>query len=347
MRNVVFSVLTIVILSSINVAGQIKTTKVAPDISQNVVSSSYDSTQNFLGSDVMKYKGQELYLKGLGLTNAYGRKEGYKSFFLDYKKKKFQEKSNVYKCCSESSLEEEKRYKTLEASYTSNYSKLSEKYFKVLEIVKHPKAEENEVFYFSTCYLKLQEKESGDTVYFEYSKISDLSFPFITVGYFEKQKQMLVGKEFIFTDDLVNNLTDIQTGKAITVKTGQKWKCTDLTFEEKWYKLSYVIENPRGEKSMIEYDNLFGKFKTGSFYTISEAEKYSKKFGRENFNTILQGRVSIGMTREMCKLSWGEPNDINETITAGKKNRTMGLFRSLLVFRQWYLDDNSIKKSEK
>jgi hypothetical protein len=34
------------------------------------------------------------------------------------------------------------------------------------------------------------------------------------------------------------------------------------------------------------------------------------------------------MTKEMCKLSWGEPEKINETITAGQKSE------------QWVYSDN-------
>ena len=34
----------------------------------------------------------------------------------------------------------------------------------------------------------------------------------------------------------------------------------------------------------------------------------------ENWQLIKQSKVIIGMTKEECELSWGKPNDINETI---------------------------------
>lgn len=55
-------------------------------------------------------------------------------------------------------------------------------------------------------------------------------------------------------------------------------------------------------------------------YTSLESETYHKKFGVEIFNLILKGKVKIGMTKEMCELSWGKPKSINETITSGKKS---------------------------
>lgn len=40
-----------------------------------------------------------------------------------------------------------------------------------------------------------------------------------------------------------------------------------------------------------------------------------KKFGKKNANLILDGQVQIGFTKEMCIEAWGEPYDINRTIT--------------------------------
>jgi hypothetical protein len=50
-----------------------------------------------------------------------------------------------------------------------------------------------------------------------------------------------------------------------------------------------------------------------------DAEKYKAKFGQETWNTILSGKVAIGMPAEACELSWGRPPKINQTITSGAK----------------------------
>ena len=156
-------------------------------------------------------------------------------------------------------------------------------------------------------------------------------FPFIVVGYFEKQKRLFVGKEFVFKDSEFEGAADIQTGKTVTIRTGQKWKCTDLTINDENYKLTLIFENSLGEKTaekfdrvVTEYWNLFTDYEeyadTDVFYNAKKADNYKKKFGVENFNTILQGKIKIGMTKEMCLLSWRKPKYINKTISSGNKS---------------------------
>lgn len=288
--------------------GQITTTKVAPKVEISD-KAPYDGTKNFLGEDVYKYVGQELYLKGVSEKL---RKFGYENFVIDYRQDGLINKLNVYKCCD---------------SYNSKYDALAGKYFKVLDVIKHPKAAESEFVYGQKYFLKLQEK-NGDTVYFEYDSRFENSFPFIVVGFFEKQKQLVIGKDFVFADEILKSSTDIQTGKVVTTKTGQKWKCTDLTIEEEYYTLSLIIVNSVGEKTTISCDSVFGKWRRGRAYFGEEADSYRSKFGSASFDTILQGKVRLGMTMEMCRLSWGEPKSINETISAAGKTA------------QWVYSDN-------
>ncbi|MBL7086119.1 MAG: hypothetical protein ISS28_03310 [Candidatus Cloacimonetes bacterium] len=287
--------------------GQITTTKVVPKAEQ-VDNTPYDSTQNFLGKDVYKYIGQELYLKG---KHESLRKYGYEGFLIDYTKNSLT-KTNIYKCSDD---------------YSSKYNELVGKYFKVIDVIKNPKAAEYE-FYEYKFFLKLKEKSSGDIVYYDYYSVFEDAFPFIVVGFFEKHKKFVVGQEFVFADGVLESKTDIETGKPIKTITGQKWKCIDLTIEEEYYTLSLVIQNSLDEKTTISNGSVFGKWIKGRAYTANEANNYRKKFGNEDFDRILQGIVKIGMTKEMCRLSWGEPNSINETITSGKKTE------------QWVYSDN-------
>lgn len=304
MRKITFTVL---LTAFATIAfGQITTTKVAPKIEQ--IDIPYDSTQNFLKGDIYKYIGQELYVKGKseGL-----REYGYEGFSKDYTMSTLGNISNVYKCCD---------------SYNSKYDSLVEKYFKVIDIVttdgttipfiKFGKD------YNKKYFLKLVRKDNSDTVYYHYDGYEH-SFPFIVVGFFEKQQKNFVSREFVFNDSEFKDATDIQTGKTVTIKTGQKWKCVDLTIEDKYYNLSLIFENSLGEKTANEYDRVLNVA-----YTAKEADSYKKKFGETIWNTILTGKVKIGMTKEMCKLSWGEPHDINQTTTSGKTSE------------QWVYSDN-------
>ena len=128
---------------------QITTTKTPTEI-QQIDNSPYDGTINFLGNNVQKYVGEELYLKGKDESS---RKYGYADFVINYKKNSYSS-SNIYKCCDDNH---------------SKYSELAGKYFKVLEVIKHPEAEKikNTELYdlYSTKYfLKLEEKEKKEIV---------------------------------------------------------------------------------------------------------------------------------------------------------------------------------------
>ncbi|MCR4940383.1 MAG: DUF2845 domain-containing protein, partial [Treponemataceae bacterium] len=50
-------------------------------------------------------------------------------------------------------------------------------------------------------------------------------------------------------------------------------------------------------------------------FTKEQSDVYLEKFGEDKWNTILAEKVSVGMTKEMCRLSWGEPKRVNKTIT--------------------------------
>lgn len=296
--------LVVILISCNTTIGQITKTKMSPT-NESTVISHYDSTENFLGKDVYAYIGQELYLNELSEGS---REYGYRGFVIDYKNDSPLDRDNKYKCCSK---------------FNSNYDSLATKYFKVIDVLKHPKSISDEFLYGNKYYLKLIEKSSHDTVYFEYDTDSEYSFPFIVVGFFEKQKKVFVGSHFVFRDIEFTDATDIHTGKVVTIKTGQKWECIDLTIEDKYYKLSLIFKNSLGEKVADDYSRV-----VNVAFTSEAADNYKKKFGEATWNTILAGKVKIGMTKEMCRLSWGSPKRINETITASK------------VSEQWVYSDN-------
>jgi hypothetical protein len=306
------TILTILLtlLAVISSFGQITTTKVASKIEQvNVIP--YDSTSNFLEKNVYQYVGQELYLKGKSESL---REYGYEGFVYDYTKDRYNYRSNVYKSNN---------------NFNSKYNELAGKYFKVLEVIKHPKASDNEFLYGNKFFLKLQEKESKEIVYFEYdSKIEHL-FPFIVTGYFTKLKQTQVGKEYIVKGKnwiSSGSMPDMKTGSPVSnFESGAKWKCVDVTVEEQYFTLSLVLQNDKGEQIPLSVENTKNSYWV---FEAGQAELYKKKFGDENWQRVLSGKVKIGMTKEMCQLSWGKPNSINETITSGNKSE------------QWVYSDN-------
>lgn len=310
---------------SFNVHSQITTSAVSP-VAGFASSQPYDSMQNYLGENLHQYIGQELYLNEYPKGNF--REYGYSGFFIDYAKTG-NKVSNFYKAKDD---------------FGSKYSDLAGKYFIVIDVVK-PEVQES--FLGSVTYfLKLKERESNDVCYYKYvvnssKQQADVwknrgrsipTFPFIVTGYFQKQKSICVGKVYVFSDKIIQNETDFKTGKPITPSTGDSWKCIDLTIDTKYYLLSIVAENTQGEQMLMPYSNIVGKWSKGRTYTSSEVENNIKLFGKDNFVKLLKGEVSIGMSKEMCRLSWGEPSNINETITAGKKSEQWVYEKNYLYF---------------
>lgn len=269
--------------------GQISMTKVAEAKPEKV--EPYDSLRNFLGNDYKQYKGQELYLipKAEGL-----RKYGYEGFIKDINKSAYDE-SNTFKCCD---------------SYNSKYDELQGKYFAVIDALKDPKSN-----YSQNVYLKLRMKETNEITFFKYSTEYSHSFRFLVVGYYEKQKDIFVGNEVLIRPfpkiEGANQkkTVDIKTGDEIEFEKGKYVRCLDVTIDEKYYEPALLLENDKGQKFLYALHTRY--LNISRILTKQEAEDYKKRFGEENWQTILNEKVKIGFTEEMTKVSWGEPDEIN------------------------------------
>lgn len=255
------------------------------------VISPYDGSMNFLGNDYVKYKGQELYL--IPLTNGL-RNFGYGGFLIDYTKSET-DKTNLFKCCG---------------IMYSKYEDLAEQYFIVEDIIE-PTSTNRDVF------LKLKTKKTGETVYYKYDVKYKFSFPFLVVDYYNKQKDFFVGKDILIRDfpktgsANQKKTIDVDTGNEIIIEKGKYLKCLDLTIEKKYFELSLLLQNEKGEKFTFP---LYARdLNIERILTKDEAEKNKFKFGEVNWNSILNETVKVGFTEEMTKVCFGEPDKINHT----------------------------------
>lgn len=292
--------LSFAVLTSAFATAQITTTKIAADQDLKVYIE-YDSTLNFLAENVRGYIGQDLYLPGMQKDR---REMGYLHFLNDYKKPESDQK-NIYKS---------------NGMYASKYNELAEKYYTVIDVIPHPLSKEKSFLYGSTSYLKLKEKSKGDIIFYQYNAKYENTFPFIVVGFFEKAKREVNGKVFVFKEGVLATTKDITSGAVVRQQTGQKWTTVDLTVEEKYYSLALVIENDAKERCTISHDYIYDKSRLGRVYYESEVIDYTNRFGAENFEIILKGDVRLGMTSEMCRLAWGNPEDINSTTTSNSSS---------------------------
>jgi len=253
----------------------------------------YDSINNFPGKNVKAYIGQELFLKGLGKGE---QSFGYSGFILDYKK-------------DDGVLNNEKNIYKPNENYNSRYEDLAHKYFNVLDVIQ----QKNKTNTDTDFYLKLQELSSGDVVYYKYNTNSEFTFPFIVRGYFEKQRQINTGKEYVLSDNLLKMSRNLITGKAITFTTGQTWKCVDVNIDNSTNELSLILQSPQGVKMALAYSMIDENGGIKNIYTAEEAKALTRKYNTNNFRRILQNKIRTGMTKEMTRLAWGEPTEIKNT----------------------------------
>ena len=232
--------------------------------------------------EIKKYINKTLYLdddpiiKSLGLT-----------FYKDCKQ------NEVYMCCD---------------SYNnSKYNAVINKYYSVIGYEKCP----NKITGNDEFYMKIVEKESSDTIFFLYrNNRHGYEFPFIIKEDYDKEKNSYLEKKFILksTYNLIG-IEDINTKEEIKFKKWDKWKCIDYVKKE-YEGFGLLIQNDSKQTFFIEKSMM-------ETYTLpaEKIELYKKKFGLKFLNDILDGNVSIGMTKEICELAWGKPSDINKTVT--------------------------------
>ena len=75
------------------------------------------------------------------------------------------------------------------------------------------------------------------------------------------------------------------------------------------YREEQRIKEEKRQREEAEYQAMLEK----------EEREYKanliKKYGKRNALLILENAVQIGFTKEMCVEAWGEPYDINRTVT--------------------------------
>ena len=152
---------------------------------------------------------------------------------------------------------------------------------------------------------------------------------FITVPYFEKQKQLYLHQDVIKLSDK------------------SKWVCNDVFFikskdtlsQDSTYDIFCLLKNDKGEQvQMRPPSEKFGRsFMTEKLLTwldhanrIEREELYKtendkkekrkseciRRFGQQKGELVAQGKIETGMTKEMCEVAWGTPWDISKIKTS-------------------------------
>lgn len=298
-----------------------------------------DTYDNFLGTKVKDYIGKTFYLPEMRMES---RRLGYSVFVTDYKKYVDRHKyKDGYECIY---------YKNEFHPHSdySSYEALAEKYFLVLDVVRHPKAR-NESSYANNWFIKLEEIESGDVVYYLYNEELKHSFPFVMIEYYERVREEYKGKEYVLRGvnwyDYTDEMFSTNNNAKVDFSAGTIWKCVGVGIDTRTYKLSIILEDAGGEQigyPMYSLDQ-------GSIYSLFEktqSDKYKEKFG-DDWDLILAKKVDIGFTEEMCLLSRGTPEEKYNILDGEKwiykyRNKRKYEFEDEYIYGYLYLEKGKL-----
>lgn len=247
----------------------------------------YDSLETLNLKNVLSHKGQTLFIKG----SSYAREHGYgHSFFT--KIINGWDSHYLYKPTSG------KR----EGEITSNYSELVGNYYKILSITSV-----NDSYYGVIYWLELI-GEDHVPFYFKFNKNTYI-YNFITQGYYEKMKQIFVGKEFYSLGPMEHE--KVGSNESIELPNKTKLKCIDIAVDIGENGPAYaVLENEKYGKIKAE---IIKDQKLHMFISLSDYNGYLKKYGTKFGRCVAEGDIVIGMNKNMVKDAWGDPDHVFTT----------------------------------
>lgn len=152
------------------------------------------------------------------------------------------------------------------------------------------------------------ETDDGTTLEFECKSEADLiRLPYLfNVDDIETARIVLIGVKIWGTRDTRFPYTPL-TIIGVGIGNSTKRQHEILVVDNQGQKHS-IMENLSLTNALTleDEDNLFI-----DHYKFSDPEKAFPRIPKSDWNLIRQGRIQIGMSKDACKLSWGEPDDIN------------------------------------
>ena len=261
----------------------------------------YDSTKNWLGSqDVASYVGETLYVNGRSESL---RGYGYRDFY-DVREPGTTINNHRWGHASEKS------------QFNTKYEDLVGKYFVVRNVQPDSKWSGQWWFY-------LQNRDNiAEYVWYEYNGNHESDFPFVTVAYYEYLKK-LIGTRYVLNYSLDDGVistrihnTDYETGERITERKEDRWECIDVIIDGTMNTIIALLKNQEGAVSYVNASTLSNAAGGDNRYLgfkEEEFNRYVKKYGAGNMDTVRQGRFKMGWSQDLLLLSWGPPERINSS----------------------------------
>lgn len=263
--------LFVFLLMALSSIGQVKLARQA----EKVESVAFDYTKNWQGEHYRNYIGQSLYV--IPKTELLAE-SGYENFY---------EKPNgsVY----------QPNYESFTFSRNTRTEALANKTLKVEDAVTTGR----DILGRQTVFLKLS--LDTDTLYYKYDFRYEHNFPFIVLGYLEKLKADNIGKNFCLANCLGSKISDYITGKEVILTPGTLWTCTDIVLDTEFGILTKLFTNEKGEtiRDWVK------------FIPEDYKNQLDKKYGKTLVQAAINGEIQKGMSKELVKVAFGEPEKIN------------------------------------
>lgn len=237
----------------------------------------FDTSKNWQGEQYKSYFGQMLYVVP---KHKMLEKYGYKDFY-------------------ETPGGETFRPIAINSGNTK-YEELVSKTYKVEDAILEGK----DFMGNPNVYLKLS--LDSQIVYYKYDMQYDNGFPFIVLSYLDKLKKDNIGKKFVLIKSADSKLSDYETGKDVILNPGTIWTCKDIVLDSEYYKLIMLFVNEKGETIN---DGVNGYL----FFSYEEKKRLESKYGKDLVKTAIERKIKVGMTKELVRIAYGDPKQINTT----------------------------------
>ena len=249
---------------------------------------------------------------------------------------------------------------------------------------KNWKSSDKTIIHFPS-FLKLKQKiafkllsNKNDTIYYLKSSSDKPIAPsdFILVPYFLKQKKMYLNKNLISLKEnscYGSRFPETDNRKVVYFDENENWICKDVTLLKPNYKLTYILENKEKQQVTVESKTIEKCFIYKEEYIKRESEKmrlkeedekdyanekekekiekeklrneYIQQFGSKFGNLVADGKVDIGMSKEMCQKAYGYPGKVYQSKTESGTFDVWKYEMNIANIYLYFLDDK-LKKIE-
>lgn len=245
----------------------------------------YDSLESLNYKNARLHLGQTLFIKG----NKYEKESGIMGGRFYLSPPEFNSKDYY------------KPFKDWRGPIGSSYSEIAGRYFEVTNVISRKYIKDD------IGYILELIGDDNVPIYIEFRSYSSFD-DYVTVGYYEKMKQIFIGKEFYSKGDPINNA---DTEEIISAPFKTKFKCVGMAVKVGEYGHVFaVLENSKYGKVKGQ---IATRYNLDYFISVSRYNEYIKKYGTVFGNKVAEGNIKIGMNKNMVRDAWGSPDHINTT----------------------------------